>query len=641
MKLRKILCVVLSLCMILAIAPFASAREWDSECKTDCKGECGTSPLIIVPGIMQSQVYVQDENGNDLLTSDGFPIVEGMDLAFMFDTIALENAFKDKITDILGAVALHNRDKLLDIVLGILDESFASHYFNPDGTRVNDVAVDEYWYSLEECKNQPEKSYNYAKGYSKDENGNVLPTTKYENEYDFIKRQVNMEEFCEEYGYDHTYYFSYSSFGDVISAAEKLDEYVQMVKAQTGHDKVSICFISLGGTIGNVYLAEYCNPDDIDTVVFAAAAVDGSYLLADLMAGNTTFDDGNALYNELVPNIINLLSEEYLALGYFLNPVLRAIPQEFFSDFLEETFDRAIDEVLGKLMYNCPSMWALVPSAVYPEMSAKLISDEEHAVLKEKTDKYYNIQKNASATLRKLNDDGMKIFVISGYNLELPAAMGNYKLSSDNIIQASSTSIGGTFANVGSVLGDDYKPAIDASYISPDGIVDAGTCALPDNTWFVKNQSHLTLQASVNDIIGMCVELVTNDEIKDARVNNGGYPQFLEYRNLKQIEDMIRRYEETDLDALDSADRAAVDAGYEKALALLEDKSWTAAETLETEKEFYTAMSDAGLLSDSADKPFVKYELMPILTKITKAYSYIFKVLLGGNDIWLLPFSIL
>ena len=107
-----------------------------------------------------------------------------------------------------------------------------------------------------------------------------------------------------------------------------------MVKAQTGHDKVSICFISLGGTIGNVYLAEYCDPDDIDRVVFAAAAVDGSYLLADLMAGNTTFSNGNALYNDLVPNIIKLAAEEYLALGYLLNPVVRAIPQEFFSDFL-------------------------------------------------------------------------------------------------------------------------------------------------------------------------------------------------------------------------------------------------------------------------------------------------------------------
>ena len=55
-----------------------------------------------------------------------------------------------------------------------------------------------------------------------------------------------------------------------------------MVKQQTGHDKVSIVFISLGGTIGNAYLAKYCDRDDIDRIVFVAAASDGSYLFSDL-----------------------------------------------------------------------------------------------------------------------------------------------------------------------------------------------------------------------------------------------------------------------------------------------------------------------------------------------------------------------
>ena len=142
MKIRKIISLVLSVCMLLGVCILpstvgATTPEWDSECKTDCKGNCGTSPLIIVPGIMQSQVYVQDKDGNDLMTSDGFPIVEGMDLAFMFDTVALGNEFKASIGDILLSMLTGNTDGLFDIVLGILDESFSSHYFNPDGTRVS------------------------------------------------------------------------------------------------------------------------------------------------------------------------------------------------------------------------------------------------------------------------------------------------------------------------------------------------------------------------------------------------------------------------------------------------------------------------------------------------------------------------
>ncbi len=640
MKLRKILCTLLAVCTVICgcavpvtvSAEEAHTHEWSSECKTDCGGECGVNPVIIVHGIMQSQVYVQDKDGNDLMTSDGFPIVEGMDMAFMFDTVALENEFKAAIGDILLSVATGNRDGLLDTVLGILDESFSSHYFNPDGTRTNGVSVDEYWYSLEECKNTPDKSYGYAKGYGKDENGNTLPTTKYENEYDFIKRQVDISGFCEKYGYDHAYYYAYSSFGDTLETAAGLNEYIDMVKAQTGHDKVSLVFISLGGTIGNVYLAEHCDPTEVDRVVFAAAAVDGSYLLGDLMAGNSTLKDGNALYNDLIPNLISILAEEYEALAYIGNPVARAIPQGLFSDFLNEALERAIAEVLGKLMHNCPSMWALVPSEMYPELSKELISDEAHTLLKEKTDKYYNIQKNAAKTVQEMTEKGVDIFVICGYDLELLGLVEHYKLSSDNIIQAQSTSIGATFADAGEVLPDDYKPAIDKTYISPDGAVDAGTCALPDRTWFIKGQSHLKLQSSINDVIELCIQLVSNYEITDARVNNGGYEQFIDYRNLSTIESLMKKYEEADLSGIPADKLAALEAAYAKAKDLLAGRAWNADEALEVEKELYTAMYKAKLTDGNA--PFVTYTLVPVLTKIAKVISDVFGMIFGGNDYW-------
>lgn len=643
MKIRKIISLIVSLCMLFGVCVLpatvgATTPEWDSECKTDCNGECGQNPVIIVHGIMQSQVYVQDENGNDLMTSDGFPIVEGMDLAFMFDTVALGNEFKASIGDILLAIFTGNTDKLFDIVLGILDESFSSHYFNPDGTRVNGVAVDEYWYSLEEAKNQPDKSYGYAKGYGKDDDGNTLPTTKYETEYDFINRQVDMTAFCEEYGYDHTYYFAYSSFGDVFETAEKLNEYVDMVKAQTGHDKVNIVFISLGGTIGNAYLADYCDPTEIDRIVFAAAAIDGSYLLSDLMGANSTLQNNDVIYNDLIPNIVALAAEEYMALAYLGNPIARAIPAALFNDLLNEALERAVDEVLGNLLHNCPTMWALVPSGDYPELSGEYISDSAHAVLKEKTDRYYEIQKNAGATMQKLSEEGMDIFVICGYGLELPALVEHYNLSSDNIIQSESTSAGATFANVGSTLPEGYVPAIDSSYISPDGTVDAGTCALPARTWFVKNQSHLKLQSSVNDVIQLCIDLVSNDEITDARVNNGGYPQFLEYRDLSTIEKLMNKVEEADLSTLSESDREAVEAVYAKAVELLAERAWDAEEAKALEEEFVTVMNETGL-AESDNPPFVTYKLMPELEKFFKSISDAYEFIFADSDYWLFPIN--
>ena len=648
-KLKKTICLILALCMILLPAGVAFAadgeaeykHEWDHECKNDCGGDCGNTPVIIIPGIMQSQTYVQDGNGNDILTSEGFPILEGMDLAFMFDTEAVKREIKEAVPDILKAIAKRDRDELFDILIEIFDHSFADHYFNPDGTRVNPAATDEYWYSLAECKNTPDKSYNYAKGYSKDENGNPLPSTKYQNQYDFIYRQVDISEYCEKCGYDHAYYYAYSSFGNILDTAADLNEYIDMVKCQTGHDKVSLVFISLGGTVANAYLADYVDKSEIDRIIFAACALDGSYLLSDLMAGKTTFDNGVVLYNDLIPNIVAIAAEEYMSLAYLGNVIARGIPQDVFSDFLQEALERALDEVLGKCIRNCQSMWALVPSDEYPELSAKYISDPEHAKLKEMTDRYYEMQKNSAATIKRLNDEGVDMFCISGYNLELPAAVEHYAVSSDNIIQAASSSAGATFAPIDGTLGEGYTPAIDASYVSPAGDVDAGTCALPDKTFFVKGQSHLTLQSSVNDVIGLCVALLTDKTITDARENSGGYAQFNEYRDLTTIEKLLRQFDESDKSKVKANKLEACEEAAENAKQLMAKRVWSASEAKDAEQQLYTAMEKAKLLSDNDDSSFVKYKLLPALEKICKAISDIFRMILGGNDFYLFTIKLI
>lgn len=639
MKAKKILCAVLAAVICFCSLPLSAfamdktpyTHEWSHELKTTCGGECGYSPVIVIPGIMQSQTYIQDKNGKDIMTSDGFPIVEGMDMSFMFDSVKVKQEVKDAVPEMLKKTALHDRDGLLDILIDIFDDSFKDHYFNPDGTRVNNAAVDEYWYSLEECKNTPDKSYNYAKGYSKDSDGNTLPTTKYKTQYDFIEKQVNISEYCEKAGYDHAYYYSYASFGNVLDTAAGLNEYIDMVKRQTGHEKVSLVFISLGGTVANTYLADYIDKSEIDRIILAACATDGSYLLGDLMDDQTTLGDGSVLYNDLIPNLVQIADEEYLALAYLGNTLARAIPQEVFSDFLEEALKRAIDEVLAKLLRNCQSMWALVPSAEYPAMAEKYISDSEHTKLKELTDRYYNIQKNAKATVKRLSDEGVDIFCITGYNLELPAAVKHYKQSSDQIIHAASSSNGATFADLGSTLGDDYVPAINESYISPDRLVDAGSCALPDKTFFIKNQSHLKLQSAVNDVIGLCVAILTDKTIKNARTENGGYPQFNEYRNLSQTESLMSQYVKNEYAGKDTA----VDEAYASAQALLKKRTWSQSETDEVEKELYTAMYRADMLADKSDSPVQKYTVSPFLLKIARFISDLYEKIFKGNDYWL------
>lgn len=608
--------------------------------KTTCAGDdgCPYTPVIIVPGIMQSQVYVTDKEGNDMMTSDGFPIVEGMDMQFMFDMNALIKDLKKMAPGLVWDLLLGRKERFGDKVVQILDACCESHYFNPDGTRKYGASVDEYWYSYEEAKNHPDKSYNYAKGYGKDEKGNALPTTRYKTEFDFLYKQVNISNFASKAGYDHAYYYAYSSFGDSYEAASRLNDYIDMVKTETGHSKVSIVFISLGGTIGNVYLSDFCNPDDIDRIVFAASAIDGSHLLGDVIGANFSFGDKELFYSEMFPSLIQFAGDDYTWLGYLANIVIRILPQKLFSGLLMTIAERGVNEAINNICANCPSMWSLVPEERYEELAAKLLSDEAHAPLKEKTDRYHEIQKNAKDTINRLSGEGMDIFVVCGYNLPLPAAFGSYKYSSDNIIQVQSSSAGAFAADLGKRLPADYVPSIDKSYISPEGDIDAGTAALPDRTWFIRNQSHLKLQSAINDVIELCVQIAVNHDITDSRVNNGGYKQFTYFRALGLIESMMDVCSKLDWDNPDSIGTAKkmeeLRAAYAQAEQVYKSRDWDVPEYKAAEQRLYTIMYELGILKNQKDakSPRMKYQVMPMLEKTFKGLSDFVLKFYGARD---------
>lgn len=78
-----------------------------------------------------------------------------------------------------------------------------------------------------------------------------------------------------------------------------------MVKRDTGHDKVNIVPISLGGTVANGLLEYYgeSNPDgknvykDLNKVVYIVPALDGSSIVGDIYKKQLTFLDKDYLYN--------------------------------------------------------------------------------------------------------------------------------------------------------------------------------------------------------------------------------------------------------------------------------------------------------------------------------------------------------
>ena len=73
----------------------------------------------------------------------------------------------------------------------------------------------------------------------------------------FLDVHVPAHGILEILGEDHLYLFNYAQMGNVWENVDLLAEFIDMVRKQTGHSKVSLCAISLGGTLATGYLDRY------------------------------------------------------------------------------------------------------------------------------------------------------------------------------------------------------------------------------------------------------------------------------------------------------------------------------------------------------------------------------------------------
>lgn len=628
---KKFLYTLISLVLAAAllIAPMSVAAETGSGVLTECGGDCDYCPTIVVPGILQTQAYLQTKDGQDMLSSDGSPIMESMDMKYFVDS---EQFKKDILTIIPQALLmlLTGRDcGLTKRLTKVFDANVKMHYFNQDGTRITPVKIQDNAYSVKEAENYKDKFRGYL--------GNTDYTQK-----DAALREVNVSEYGEIAGYDHLYFFWYESFGDIYDIARRFNDYVQLVKAQTGHDKVNIAFISLGGAVGTAYLDAYFNPDDVNRIVFIAAAVDGTTVMSDVFAGKLTLTDFDLLYTDFLPSLIGTFSKEYEWLGGLGAAALRLLPQNRIACLQSAVYDTLKATLLDRMFTRCSTMWALVPSSEYPALSQKYLSDPASAPLKAVTDRYYKAQKNNPKTIANIvKNTDVEIMNVCGYGLDIPAILHSYYTeTSDNVINTRSASMGAKIANPGETLGANYRCAKDVSYLSPDGTIDAGAGYLPDTTWYVKNQSHFKLQSS-KDVIHFCVVLLANNNIHD--IESSGFPQFNEFRDSDHLYWLIDQFTDKETGEMNEAKLSAANptaeqrvefvAAYEEAVALKAEHEWKAEPCDQSIMRLSTIARELGILDGNFETQ-AEYNKRMTRKNITDKLSDVLYKLFGSRSFW-------
>ncbi|MEI6577857.1 MAG: hypothetical protein WCN92_00155 [Eubacteriales bacterium] len=523
---------------------------------TQCGGKCGYTPTIIIPGIGQSKVFRLDDNGNRMKNEApagiNFPV--SMNTHKLIKTLALP---------VLKMIFTHKDKGFTNRASKAIGTCFLPSAVGINGKPVNNLQAEKYLKSAARCT---------------------------EEERAFIYSCIPLAEASEEAGDDHIYFLGFNSFGNNLDTAAELYEMIQLVKKETGHDKVNIVPISLGGTIAVSLLHFYPQvSNDLDKIVFIVPGLDGTKFFADIYGGNFNTDED--FYRK------SILSSAKGFKRHLLGAAMILVPKGVIVDLLRKTFD----EIRNILLLNSTVMWGSVPCEDYQELADKLLSDDAHAEIHRQTDLFHEGQANMQANIIKFIESGVRIFDIVDYNHPLHKFVNSSKnYNGDGWVNIESASLGATSGLLDQPLPTGYvqqnahcsNPA--HNHLSPDGIVDASTGILPETTFYFRNQDH-ELTAENDVIIRLVSELLLHDEIKNVFSQPDKFPQFNTGRATGHLRNtLLPKAASIDSSKLSAADSAELLAAVNECKSMLAETIVDAERAVRVEERLKKILSKIG-----------------------------------------------
>lgn len=479
---KKLLSVLLACTLIVSVAvPALAAAETDA------------NPILIVAGFTE-YVLQNTETGEN---------------AFPHNTDKIVNTVTAVAPSLLTLLASGRTqadyDAFCDAALPVIGDMFDDIACNPDGTVKHPEVQLKYQF--------PESVATYG-----------VETV---GQADAFDKQI-LYGAIDAVGADKVYVYGLDWRLNPMDVADELNAWIQHIKEVQGCDKVSIAGISMGGAMVSAYLAKY-GTDDVSNVTMISAAFTGLSYVGELYQGHVQIDE-DGLYNMLNAALgADTLSRIFGSTG-LVKQVIALI-----DDLYAAEQDRIFTECLVPAFGYNPGMWSFVPSENYDAakefMFAHMDStDAQKLELSAKLDAYHLAQANVEQTLKNAKAAGVNVAITSNYNFQIAPVAATAKQTSDQVIETVHTSGYATCANLGETLPASVK---DGKYVSVDRVIDASTCFLPDNTWFIKNMQHVGFDNSQNQC-KFYAWLMTTD--KQVTVNsNPDYPQFMLYNDETKV----------------------------------------------------------------------------------------------------------
>ncbi len=471
---KKILSVILSLVLVALIVVPAFADE----------AKNNYNPVLIVTGI--SEYAIVDGNGDNV-----FPL-ESDQTASLVAKVA---------PSVAKYLVDKDSDALMDTLIPAFKDWLSPMACNPDGSVT-----------------YPETHLKYQFRESVEEEGIENVGCADALDKDILQATVDAV------GADKVYVYGLDWRIDPMVIADEINDYIQHIKQVTGYSKVSVAAISMGGVMTSAYLAKY-GYNDVSHVTMISSAFTGVDMVGQLFCKKVVLDEAGAqrLINQLIS--IKGVSKviEMTGLLKKLVPLL--------STLVDEQIDRVYDEVLIPIFGYNPSIWSFVDDEVYEEAKATMLAGADPSFEGVIDAYHYGVQVRAKEILQNAKNAGVKIAIVSNYNLQIAPITDRSNYNADTVIETRHTSGFATVALLGETLGENYKQAkfTDKNYLSSDGVIDASTCYFPENTWFIKDMYHVgfDIESNNNDIYTW---LMTADRQMDIH-SNPLYPQFNIYED--------------------------------------------------------------------------------------------------------------
>lgn len=598
--------VALTLVFMIGVPAFATP---DEEVMTACKGNCDQCPSLVIPGIFQSEVFLYDENGEIAVNADGQQYEGPFYLESTMEIVKV--ALSKALVPLIMALVLQRdvADMLATNVGEAIGEILMTNIkCDENGDPIKDIRATKYPTSVEYLS---------------------------EHDREHILDNVPLQKYIDVAGADHLYFFSYYSLGNMIDTVEELYDYIQLIKKQTGHDKINIVPISQGGSLANMLLQMYKDKgrdisEDINRIVYVVPAKNGSTLVGEIIEYGL-LDDDEAIYGYMIPKLLE--GDWY---GYLINLALRIFPK----DVLNSILDSAVKGLVDGLKYST-LIWGLCPKENYPAGAEMYLSDESTKEIRRQTDIFYQAQCNADQNILDAIASGVKVFDICGYNYSLYAIVDSWdNVNADGIIQLESTSMGAVSYGVDVELPEGYVTEnphctnYEHNHIDPHNIVDARAGLLPDTTFYFYNQNHE--RTGNNDVVmRLAVDLLTDENFVDVYSYPDRYPQFNTARNTKGISNDIKAAKTMDFSAMDPAVAAELETAIAKVEAELEN-TVVDNEALDAAKEeFYAARAKARGEQYPAENEDQTNEILGKIFKLASDVTYKFFGPRGWFDIML------